>query len=76
VPQRRYEFRITGKLSQHTRSAFPGMDIAEVPAETVISGDVNDNRDVQQILTTIQSLGLQLVSLRRAPRRTAVHRPG
>ena len=75
MPQRRYEFRITGKLSQHTRSAFPGMDVAEVPAETVICGDVNDNRDVQQILTMIQCLGLRLVSIRRTPAGHPVHRP-
>ena len=66
VTRRRYEFRITGKLSERARVGFPGMDIVEVPAETVISGEVNDDGDIQQILTVIQSLGLQLVSVRRA----------
>jgi hypothetical protein len=49
VTRRRYEFRITGKLSQEARSAFAGLDVAEVPAETMISGDVDDDGDVQKI---------------------------
>jgi hypothetical protein len=56
------------------RSAFAGLDIAEVPAETTIAGDVDDDGDVQKILTVIQSLGLHLISVRRAPGGQAVHR--
>jgi len=41
----------------------------------VITGDVDDDGDVQEILTVIQSLGLQLVSVRQAPDGQAVHRP-
>lgn len=66
VPGRRYEFRIAGRLSQQARAAFPGMDVAEVPAETVISGEVVDDDGVQEVLTLIQSLGLQVVAIRRA----------
>lgn len=75
MPRRRYEFRITGKLSEGARDAFPGMSVAEVPAETVITGDVDDDGDIQEILTVIQSLGLQLVSVRRAPDGQTVHHP-
>jgi hypothetical protein len=50
------------------------MDVAEVPAETVISGEVDDDGDVQEILTLIQSLGLHLISVRRASGHAA-HRP-
>jgi hypothetical protein len=42
------------------------MDVAEVPAETVISGEVADDGGVQEVLTLIQSLGLELVAVRRA----------
>lgn len=42
VPERRYEFRIAGRLSEQARAAFDGMDIDDVAAETVISGEVND----------------------------------
>ena len=58
-------FRIVGSLSEHARAAFPGMDVTAVPAETVISGQVDDD-GVQQVLALIQSLGLKIVSVRRA----------
>jgi hypothetical protein len=65
---RRYEFRVAGSLSERVRGAFRGMDVDEVPAETVISGEVDDDGGgVQEILTLIQSLGLQVVSVRRTP---------
>ena len=38
MPDRRYEVRVTGRLSQRARDAFAGMDVTEVTAETVISG--------------------------------------
>jgi hypothetical protein len=66
VPERRYEFRIIGRLSERARDAFPGMDVHDVPAETVISGEVAEDSGVQEVLTLIQSLGLQVVSVRRS----------
>jgi hypothetical protein len=72
MPRRRYEFRVAGRLSDRARSAFPGMDVTEVPAETVIAGDLNDDGGVQEILTMIQSLGLNVVSVRQASRSRAV----
>ena len=74
MPGRRYEFRVAGRLSERARSAFPGMDVTEVPAETVIAGDVNDDGGVQEILTLIQSLGLNVVSVRRTSGGRAVRR--
>ena len=41
--QRRYEFRIVGRLSERTRSAFGGMEVREVPAETVIAGELSED---------------------------------
>lgn len=66
MPERRYEFRIIGRLSQRTRDAFPGMEVREVPAETVISGEVAEEDGVQEVLKLIQSLGLQVVAVRRS----------
>jgi hypothetical protein len=75
MPVRRYEFRVAGRMSDRARSAFPGMDVTEVPAETVIAGDVTDDGGVQEILTLIQSLGLNVVSVRQASGARAVRRP-
>lgn len=66
MPDRRYEFRILGRLSDRARAAFRGMDVQEVPAETVISGAVAEDGGVQDVLTLIQSMGLQVVSVRRS----------
>ena len=73
MPGRRYEFRIAGSLSERARSAFRGMDVADVPAETVISGVVDDDGGVRKVLALIQSLGLKVVSVRRANGAWKVH---
>ena len=67
MTRRRYEFRIAGRLSERASIAFNGMDVKEVPAETVISGEINDEGGVQEILTLIQSLGLDVISIRQDP---------
>ena len=67
MAERRYEFRIAGRLSARTRGAFRGMEVREVPAETVISGEVTEEDGVHEVLTLIQSLGLEIVSVRRTP---------
>jgi hypothetical protein len=41
------------------------MRVREVPAETVLTGDVAEDGGVQEVLTLIQSLGLEVVSVRR-----------
>lgn len=67
VRERTYEFRVVGRLSERARSAFTGMQVREVPAETVISGELADDGGVQEVLALIQSLGLHMVSVRRTP---------
>lgn len=61
----RFEIRISGHLSDRARAAFPEMAVAEVPAETVLSGWSHDGDEVHGILDRIQALGLELVSLRQ-----------
>jgi len=63
MPDRHYEVRVTGQLSQRARDAFAGMDLAEVHAETVISGLIHDDEQLHDILSVIQSLGLHVVSV-------------
>jgi hypothetical protein len=63
----RFEIRVSGRLSARVRAAFPGMDVVEVPAETVISGQARDEDEVHGVLSRIQSLGLRVVSLEQTP---------
>jgi hypothetical protein len=63
MPDRRYEVRVTGRLSQRARDAFAEMDVAEVTAETVISGLVREDEQLHDLLSVVQSLGLHVVSV-------------
>lgn len=67
MAERRYEFRVTGRLSQRARDAFRGMEIHEVSAQTVIAGDIVDETGVHEVLSLIQSLGLEVLSVHRVP---------
>jgi hypothetical protein len=65
MPDRRYEVRVAGRLSQRARDAFAGMDHAEVTAETVISGVVHQDEQLHEILAAVQALGLHIVSVQQ-----------
>ena len=63
MPDRRYEIRVSGRLSPRARDAFTNMDVAEVTAETVISGLVHRDEQLHELLAVVQSLGLHVVSV-------------
>jgi hypothetical protein len=65
MPDRRYEVRVTGRLSQRAQDAFAGMDVAEVTAETVISGVMHRDDELHELLEVVQSLGLHVVSVQQ-----------
>jgi hypothetical protein len=65
MPDRRYEVRVSGRLSQRARDALTGMDVAEVTAETVISGLVHHDEQLHELLDVVQSLGLHVVSVKQ-----------
>ena len=65
MADRRYEVRVTGRMSQRARDAFTGLDVDEVTAETVISGLVHEDDDLHELLATVQSLGLHVVSVQQ-----------
>ena len=63
----RYEIRVRGRVSDATLSTFEGMDIDVAPTETVLHGPVADQARLHGLLDRIQSLGLELVEVRRLP---------
>ena len=65
MPDRRYEVRVTGRLSQRARDAFADMEVSEVTAETVISGLVHEDEELHEFLSVVQSLGLHVVSVQQ-----------
>lgn len=63
MPSRCYEFRVDGALSDRVRSAFPEMEIYDIPPQTIIKGRVVDESHLHGVLALIQTLGLRLVSV-------------
>ena len=73
MPARRYEVRVRGRLSLRVRDAFPGMDVEDVPAQTIISGTATDAADLYDVLALIQSLGLHVVEVDQVVSGAAPH---
>lgn len=73
MPRQQYEFRVSGRLServQHAVGDFCEARILPAPPETLIYGAVADQAQLHGILTFLESLGLQLVSVNRIPDQT------
>ena len=62
-----YEIRIKGRLSDSLVAAFEGLTATVEPVETVLHGPVQDQSSLRDLLDRIQSLGLELVEIRRLP---------
>jgi hypothetical protein len=60
-----YEIRIRGRLSDSLSGAFEDFTAAVKPAETVMRGEVRDQSELHGVLERIQSLGLELIEVRR-----------
>ena len=67
MSSRRYEFRVAGRLSDHTRGAFSDLEVVQAPPETIIYGDIADEAELHGVLARIQDLGLRVVSLHEVP---------
>lgn len=62
-----YEIWIKGRLSDSMLAAFEGLTATVEPAETVLHGPVRDQAALYDLLDRIQSLGLELIEIRRLP---------
>jgi hypothetical protein len=62
-----YEIRVKGRLSDTLLAAFEGMTATVEPVETVLHGPMPDQSSLHVLLDRIQSLGLELVEIRRLP---------
>ena len=60
-----YEIRIKGRLSDSLCGAFQDFNAAVRPTETVMRGEVRDQSELHGVLDQIQSLGLELIEVRR-----------
>jgi hypothetical protein len=60
-----YEIRIKGRLSDSLSGAFEDFVSSVRPAETVMRGELRDQSELHGVLETIQSLGLELIEVRK-----------
>ena len=65
VGSSRYEIRVRGRLGEKVAARFEGFDMEVEPVETVLRGPVLDQSALHGILGQIESLGLELVEVRR-----------
>ena len=63
----RYEIRIDGAMSERVRCAFGTLEVTPVPQQTIVSGELAEVSDLPGLLALCQSMGLEVVSVRRLP---------
>jgi hypothetical protein len=63
----RYELRVNGRLSERARSAFCTMDVRDLPPQTIVFGELDDQSDLRDLLALCSSMGLEVISLHRLP---------
>lgn len=63
----RFEFRITGVVSEALGEAFPELHRVVLPAQTLLVGDVTDEAHLYGLLNRFQALGLRVTEMRQLP---------
>lgn len=62
-----YEIRIKGRVTDSQLLAFEGMTVTVEPVETIVYGPLADQEAVHALMVKLQTLGLEIVELRRLP---------
>jgi hypothetical protein len=62
-----YEIRIKGRIGDSLLLAFEELTVTTEPVETILHGPIPDQAALHELLAKIQSLGLEVVELRRLP---------
>jgi hypothetical protein len=60
-----YEITVRGRLSAALVGAFDGLTATPCGADTLIRGDIPDQAALYGVLERIESLGLELLDVRR-----------
>jgi hypothetical protein len=60
-----YEIRVKGRLSDSVTGVFEDFVASLRPTETVMRGELRDQSELHGVLEAIQSLGLELIEVRR-----------
>jgi hypothetical protein len=63
----KYQFRIRGRLSEPLLERFDMLESENERTETLLYGPVRDQAELHGIIERVQSLGLELIEVRRLP---------
>ena len=61
-----YEIRVRGRVDEHLAHEL-GLRADVAPVETVLSGALEGQDDLRDVLAHLQDLGLELLEIRRLP---------
>jgi hypothetical protein len=64
-PETVYRIRVRGHLGATMLRAFPTLDAWRVGEDTVLSGALPDQAALHGVLSTVESLGIELLDLHR-----------
>ena len=62
-----YEIRVRGRISNAALERLEGLKRGPSRIETVLRGPVRDQAELHGLLDRVQTLGLELVEVRRLP---------
>jgi hypothetical protein len=62
-----YEFRIRGRLSDPDLERFDMLEPGAARLDTILHGPIRDQTELHGIIEQVQSLGLELLEVRRLP---------
>jgi hypothetical protein len=60
-----YEIRVKGRLTDSVTGVFEDFTASVKPAETTLRGEIRDQAELHGLLEQIQSLGLELIEVKR-----------
>jgi hypothetical protein len=63
-----YEITVRGRLSEGLIAGFGGLSATSTATETVLRGEIVDQAALYGVLALIESLGLELLGVRRINR--------
>ena len=66
-PSPRYRIRVRGRLGETICSAFPALQARATGGDTVLTGPLPDRAALYGVLAQIETLGLELLEVRRLP---------
>jgi hypothetical protein len=66
-PPYRYRICVRGHLGETIRSAFPALQARASGGDTVLTGPLPDRAALYGVLAQIETLGLELLEVRRLP---------